>query len=460
MKTKLIITGIFLLILLPCLAQRSNMLADAKYITVGISGYVQYPGTYKLTPVDRLSDALAASKLNEEQMRDIVDSGVTGPDPKKLNPIPQLREDEDPQAKDFAPDQALRSITIIRNEQELSYDLLAFLRTGDISQNPFLRDGDQIHIPLIQEKISIQGSVGFPGELEFKAGDTIRKAVDMALGIRPEADLSAVRHGKYLPESDSFSYRNLDLSVQADLWETELAPGDMILIPENAQYRNRILVNVSGELMRKGQYSVPPETGLWELIQMAGGISKEADIHNAVLLNESFNQEPDADFERIKNRGINELTPLEYSYLRIKLRQAKGRYSVDFPRLFASEGKEGNVKLKNNDFLYIPQKLDMVWVSGQVKRPGLVSFKEGADWIYYVNQAGGYTSNRNKFGTRILRANSGNWIKAASDVEPRPGDLVFIPDKQDRHFWTDVKDIIGVTASAITILIGVHTLTK
>jgi hypothetical protein len=193
---------------------------------------------------------------------------------------------------------------------------------------------------------------------------------------------------------------------------------------------------------------------------MAGGISKEADIHNAVLLNESFNQEPDADFERIKNRGINELTPLEYSYLRIKLRQAKGKYSVDFPRLFASEGKEGNVKLKNNDFLHIPQKLDMVWVSGQVKRPGLVSFKEGADWLYYVNQAGGYTSNRNKFGTRILRANSGNWIKAASDVEPRPGDLVFIPDKQDRHFWTDVKDIIGVTASAITILIGVHTLTK
>jgi protein involved in polysaccharide export with SLBB domain len=458
MRIRLAILSLLLVWVALCPAQL-NLKPDMVYITVGISGYVDNPGNYKLLPVDRLSDAVAQTKLAEELKQLAELPGSTEMDAKKLNPIPVLRE-EGQMFPNFPAYQSMRDVRLIRNGNETSYDLLAFFRTGDQSQNPFLRDSDQIHIPLIKENISVNGSVGFPGDMEYREGDTVRKVIDLALGTLPGADLSAVRHSIYDPAAKTFTFRTLDMIANPELWDIRIQPGDRLMVPYDAQYRNKIAISVSGELQRAGEYTVPENTSLWEIIQMAGGISNEADISNAVILNKLFNMEPDPEFERIRMRSMAELTPLEYSYLRIKLRQAKGRYSVDFKKLFASEGREGDIRLKNGDFVYIPQKLDMVWVSGQVKRPGLVPYQEGKSWKYYVDQTGGYTSNRNRFGTRILRANSGNWVKASSKVELRPGDMVFIPDRQDRHFWTDVKDIIGVTASAITILIGVNTLTK
>lgn len=459
MKIKLSIFTLLALWISLCPAQLQNLRPDVAYITIGISGYVENPGTYKMLPVDRLSDALAQTKFAQDLKQLSEQTSDDELTTKKLNPIPILRE-ESQMFPNYPAFQSLRDVRLIRDGKETSYDLLAFFRTGDQSQNPFLRDSDQIHLPLIKDFISVNGSVGFPGDMEYREGDSLRRVIDLALGTVPGADLSAVRYSKYNAIEKRFEYRTLNLVAQPDLWEMRIMPGDRVMVPYDAQYRNKIAISISGEFLRAGEYTVPHNTSLWDLIQLAGGVSNEADLSNAVLLNKQFNLEPDSEFERLKMRSMLDITPLEYSYLRTKLRQAKGKYSVDFIKLFATEGKEANVILSNGDFVYIPQKLDMVWVSGQVRRPGLVTYKAGENWKYYVEQAGGFTNNRNRFGYRVLRANSGNWIKATSKVELRPGDVVFIPDRQDRYFWTDLKDVIGITASAITILIGVQNLTR
>lgn len=459
MKTKHI--ALLLLILLSSLAwaQQMNVLPESAFITVGISGYVENPGTYKMLPVDRLSDLMTLATATPESMLPEPVSQENDMDPKRLNPIPILR-DEGAMFPNYKQFRSLRNIRIVRSGEAQVYDLLAFYRMGDQSQNPYLRDSDQVHVPVIGSYISVNGSVGFPGDMEYREGDTLRKAVDLALGALPGADLSAVRLSIYNSADRSYQFRMLNLRAEPGMWDYVLKPGDRVMLPYDAQFRNKIAVTVSGEFLRSGEYIVAENTSLWDLIELAGGLSKEADVSNAVILNKDYNLEPDPEFERLKMRNMLELTPLEYSYLKIKLRQAKGRYSVNFRKLFETEGKEGNMLLRNGDFVHIPQKLDMVWVSGQVRRPGLIPFKEGANWKYYVEQAGGYLSNRNRFGTRILRANSGNWVKASTKLEIRPGDVVMIPDNVDRHFWTDLKDFIGVTASAITILIGVQNLTK
>ena len=153
-------------------------------------------------------------------------------------------------------------------------------------------------------------------------------------------------------------------------------------------------------------------------------------------------------------------TPLEYIYLRARMRQAKGRYSIDLKRLIESEGKEGNLVVNNGDYVFFPEKLDKVWVAGQVRSPGLVPYVEGKDWKYYLNTAGGYANSRKYSGVRIIRANSGIWEKPKKDTVINMGDIVFIPDKVDRSTWVDVKDIITLVSSAITIIIGVRTLTS
>ncbi len=280
------------------------------------------------------------------------------------------------------------------------------------------------------------------------------------MGPVPGCRLSALRFSKYDPESKSYQHQTINLETQPEYWDLELQANDRVMVPYDNKFRKKIAVTVSGEFVLGGEYVISDSTSLWEVIQLAGGLSENADLDNAVVLNKPYNQEPDREFERIRSRSMAELTPLEYSYLRIKLRQAKGKYSVDIAKLVATEGKAGDILLQDGDQIYIPPKMDVIWVSGQVKQPGLVSYVEGKDWKYYIEQTGVYTNNRNTWGTRILRGDSGNWLKPSSKVVLRPGDTIFVPDKQDRNFWTDFRDILGVTASAITILIGIRSLTN
>lgn len=432
-------------------------LAGVPQLSISISGYVENPGTYLVYPTDRLSDALLKSQTPPELKLRQPNIINTESDPLlKLNPIPSLREEE----QDFALHQALRHIRLIRGGQEQTYDLLRFFRSGDISQNPLLRDGDLIHIPVIKEIVSIGGAVPYAGDLEYKAGDTVGQIIDLAMGSLPGAELAAVRLSIYQGLGQPYEVQILNLKDRPELKNTPMHAGDRLMIPLNSSFQEKNLVNMGGEFVHQGEYILAEAATLWDAIQMAGGITEEADLANAVVLNQAYNAEIDPEFERLKLNSSMEMSPIEYAYFRSKLRQAKGRYSVDFTKLVHSEGKEGNIILKNGDYVYMPEMLNMIRVSGQVKNPGLIPYKSGENWKYYVREAGGYANNRNPFGVRILRASSGNWERTRSKQPLKQGDMVFVPDKVDRSHWVDLKDIVSIAASAITILIGVQNLAK
>ncbi|MCB5252501.1 MAG: SLBB domain-containing protein [Candidatus Cloacimonadaceae bacterium] len=435
-------------------------LAEIPQLSISISGYVENPGTYKVYSSDRLSDALLKAESSDELGLRQPSSIKLDTDPlQKLNPIPLLREEEE-ETRDFAKHQALRHIVLMRGGQQETYDLLRFYRQGDISQNPLLRDGDIVHVPVIEDIVSIRGAVAYAGDLEYKQGDTVGQIIDLALGTLPGAELSAVRLNIYQGKDSPYQTQILNLVDQPQLKATAMYPGDLLMIPINSRFQEKKLVNLSGRFVHQGEYILAEDASLWDAIQMAGGVTEDADLANAVVLNHTFNAEMDPEFERLKLHDTAEMSPIEYAYFRSKLRQARGRYSVDFARVLHSEGKEGNIILNDGDYIYLPQELNMVRVSGQVKNPGLIPFQEGKGYKYYVKQAGGYASNRNYLGIRILNASSGNWEKARKDKPLKPGDMIFVPDKLDRSFWIDLKDIVSVAASAITILIGVQSLTK
>lgn len=455
MKIRLSLSLFLLLFVSLALAQNINI--DALSLnSVSISGYVRSPGTYKVTRVDRISDLVDQAMIPRdlELLRtpalpleeDIL---------KKTHPIPDYRELEEEEAAL----QGLRHVRLLRGGESREYDLMSFLRRGDLSQNPILRDGDHVHVPYAAQSIEILGAVGMPGKLEYRAGDSLGDVLELAVGTTLGADLSRVRLSVYQPENGEYSNQSLDLIANPEAKERAINPLDIVMVPLLKQARHR-RVSISGEVKSAGDYVISEETGLWDLIQMAGGLTEDADPSNAVVLNSAFNAEPDPEFERLRQRTMMDLTPIEYSYLRSKTRQAKGRYSVDFARIIKTEGAEGDIILQDSDVVWIPQKMDMIWVSGQVRNPGLIAYKPGENWSYYIRQAGGYANNRNHLGIRLMRSDSGNWVKVRKDMEVNPGDMIFVPDKLDRSLWTDIKDIIGVTASAITILIGVQNLSK
>jgi protein involved in polysaccharide export with SLBB domain len=206
-----------------------------------------------------------------------------------------------------------------------------------------------------------------------------------------------------------------------------------------------------------GLYYVNDNTTLYDLMVMCGGPTKEADLNNSFVYNRLVSENYDPDFDRLSRYSYNQMTWLEYSYLRTKTRQLKGKYSINLKKCWDSQGKDANLVLRDGDELFVPELINGVWVAGQVRYPGLVTWDKNLKWKDYLESAGGYANNRKSQGTRIIRVHSGNWIKPTDKVQINPGDIIFVPDKEERYLWDDIKDVVLFTSQILTILIALRT---
>ncbi|MBM4399180.1 MAG: SLBB domain-containing protein, partial [Candidatus Cloacimonetes bacterium] len=357
-----------------------------------------------------------------------------------------------------------RNITLIRQGQKQTLDLLKYYRLGDITQNPYLIDNDVIVISPVVETVTLQGSIRRPGEYEYCDGDKLKDLLDIALGVMDDADL---RHLILYRYKDGFTeFDKIEINASGypkkpnSALETPLNAGDRIIVPPNAEYRKAYKVQVRGKVRMPGVYFVDDKTTLYDLLEMSGGPTQEADLGSSFVFNRLVSESFDPDFERLINFSYLQMTWLEYSYLRTKTRQLKGKYSVDVQKCWSSKGKDANLVLRDGDELYVPELLNGIWVAGQVRHPGLVNWTDGWNWKDYLQAAGGYTNNRKLEGTRIIRVHSGNWIKPTKNIILNPGDIIFVPDKEERYIWTDIKEVLLVASQIMTILIALNTLNK
>ncbi|HHV36411.1 MAG TPA: hypothetical protein GXX77_01040 [Candidatus Cloacimonetes bacterium] len=453
MKIKSIIILLILLMTLPLAAlERAGIeMTGMPMINVNISGFVRNPGSYRMMMGDNLITALERADLDELIL---LEKPIPLPVTDKAIPLLRPVDITKDKYKDY---QSLRMVRITRDGAEEYYDLLKYLRLGDASQNPVLRDGDNIFVDVCKDFVSVWGSVGHPGYIEYQEGDSIADLIALAGGSLPGAELNAIQHSIYQADTKRYEFQSIDLTGNGS---NIISAGDRIMVPYDTAYQSRKGVTLSGRFVHQGEYLFSDGDTIWDVIQKSGGVLDDADLHNAVVMNKHFFSEPDYEFERIIQLNPIHLTPLEYSYLRVKLRQIRGRYSIDFAKIIETEGEEGDMTLSDGDHIYLPLKTDKVYVSGQVNKPGFVDYKEGEDWKYYIAAAGGFAKNRKVIGGNLIQASTGNWVKLNKKTEIQAGDSIFIPEKTGYSFWPEVRDTIAVMASAVSIVLGIHNLTK
>lgn len=426
----------------------------APLINVSVSGFVRNPGSYKVPMGETLIGVFKLANQNLEVPKLEMQEPLV---PRKLIPI--MREEQE-EADKYEVYQSLRNVVVHSGKDENSYDLLAYLRKGDGTQNPVMKDGDMVFVDVVKDFVGVYGSVAIPGNIEYKEGESIRELIALAGGILPGSELSKVQHGVYQGSGKPYLGRDLDLLNDPAAYDEVLGAGDRLMIPYDTLYRARTAVILTGQFARQGEFLLAQGSGVWEAIQSSGGILDDADLDNAVVINRSYSIEPDYEFERILQTPPTSLTPLEMSYWRTRLRQLKGRYALDFKQIVESEGEEGDIALCDGDIIFIPKKLDMVYVSGQVRNPGFIAYQKGEDYRYYIEKAGGFVSNRKKFGGSVIKADTGNWVRLSDRLDILPGDTIFIPEKTGYSIWPDVRDAITVMASAVSIIVGINNLRK
>ncbi|MFZ1947291.1 MAG: SLBB domain-containing protein [bacterium] len=348
-----------------------------------------------------------------------------------------------------------RNILVVRGDERLTVDLTRYLLLGDNRANPFLSDGDVVNVPPGLESVYIYGSVYREGGYEFVEGESLGDLIDLGGGLRPEALAGSIELVRFDADSPDRSHLVPLPPDSADCGAVALAPGDRVFVRAREGWHRDAKVAVRGEVRFPGVYVIEEgvET-LTGLVARAGGLTERASLADATVTRTAY-----AGTVFPVESGIEASKDLEGAFTdrEIQLaqtlgREPKGTMSLRFEDIFGARGERSDLVLVDGDLVTVPKASMSVRVSGQVAVPGLVPYKPGEPYSYYIKAAGGFARGADLGGTRVVTAMSGEMVRVGG-AEIRPGDMIWIPRKADRSGWVVLRDIIEVLAQMATIYV-------
>ena len=399
----------------------SVSLTDLRNMLVNVLGQVRDPGAYVGTPLDLAGEFLQKA------------GGLT-------------------------PDASTRNIAVTRrNGDEARVDLARYENTGDVTANPPVLDGDVIFVPYAVAFVGVYGAVGRPGTFELAEGETVASLIELAGGFARGAVTDSVEVRGFTGGVQASSVM-VDLSAVAEAGR-RLADGDQVYVREVTEWRRVTHVAVEGEVERPGPYGIEEGVDrLSDVVRRAGGPTPEAWLRGARLVRPRLEDDRDAEFERLSGMPVNEMTGLEYPYFKSRQRDRMSVVS-DFERALSGDESE-DALLRDGDLIMIPRYVDTVEVLGQVANPGKIGYLSGKRYGHYIKQAGGYTSLARKSRVRVVRGATGEWMHAGSAGVLEPGDLIWVPERDESDWWKLTREIAGFIMSVVTVYVVIDQATK
>ncbi len=379
---------------------------------------------------------------------------------------------------------SLRGIVLKRADGKLlNVDLQKFRLNGDLKNNPYLKNDDVIIFPPFDKKrnfFTINGAVNKRGKFYFVDGDKLSDAIELAQGINKA-------YGKIKGiEISRLSYDGNQLKlIETDIESNiPLKRGDQIRVLADETQRKDFHVIVVGEVNMPGYIAITKNnTTLLDVIKRAGGIKPTGSLRRARLLSgnvaafilskkyglkfdnnklsttETINKQY-LKLEDILMSRMSNLTELDTSYFfaENQIRVLLNENSVDFTTLKDKNSKASNFIVRNGDIIIIPKIDNTVYVFGQVAKTGKITFKDGANYLYYVDKAGGLSkySDNDIF---VIKGRTKEWISPIDKVvNIEPGDYIWVPKDPHRSFTYYLRQtsnyftIIGSIATILLLL--------
>ena len=127
---------------------------------------------------------------------------------------------------------------------------------------------------------------------------------------------------------------------------------------------------------------------------------------------------------------------------------------IELNKALANPGCDADIVLRAGDRIVVPEYSGTVKINGEVMYPNTVSYVEGKDLEYYINQAGGWSDNSKKKKTYIIYMN-GTVAKADRKHKPMPGCEIVVPTKQRGHKLSTAELLaIGTSTASIATMIA------
>lgn len=468
---------------------------------VAISGGVSRPGIYELADRESVADLLkyagGLSVVADQSRINLYSFGGTGLNDRLLKTAP-----------------------------------LSSLCSADKGQAPAgclaLKDGDyldvQLRLPLVRGAVTIVAPGVDPIKLEYTPGlrllDVLSAPFDKLI---PRKTLGAMNAGSfatlndlddrlrrldlealtlYRRDNDKREYAPISVNYKAAATEgaaginnIELQDGDVLVIEDQSEWKARrddlpMSVRVLGEVGKPGRYRFVGLRSLSDVLEMAGGLTPNAAVWNAVVLRlgdgrtavnrQMLDQALKAITEyQVRQEAINSEKPVAAVPLSKEERSSGSVQTIgnraksevlelmkDRELIYLSSRGDlaaQGIKLAPNDIILIPPVQDTFSCQGAFFRPG--EFMLGKDSIS-LNEAqtrcgliDEMSPNIYHFVSRQNLVCRRGWFKSCPSVES--GDIIVaVPDVVTRRGFASVMDWLDFTFRSLTTLATLKVLTE
>ncbi|MDM8338216.1 SLBB domain-containing protein [Mediterranea massiliensis] len=354
-----------------------------------------------------------------------------------------------------------------REHEDLSHEVVAIdlrgLLDGTFADIP-LQKNDVLYVSSIvdmkeEETVSIHGEVANPGVYRYSDNTTIEDLIFQAGGLKEAAATTMVNITRRIksPKSKEFS-NSLGEVYTFDITDGlvvggesfYLKPYDEVYIRKSPAYKQQQNVVISGEVLFDGTYSLLKKNErISDVIARAGGVTPDAYVKGARLLRKMTEEERRRQEDAVRIAKSSE-----------------GRDSISVEKLNVSDiftvgirldlalenpGSDYDIVMREGDVLYVPEYISTVKISGAVMYPNTVSYKEGANLKYYINQAGGYGNLAKKRKAYVIYMNGTvSRLKSTRRNAIEPGCEIIVPSKEEKKRMS-TAEILSMGSSAASL---------
>ncbi|MBP5220220.1 MAG: SLBB domain-containing protein [Bacteroidaceae bacterium] len=353
----------------------------------------------------------------------------------------------------------------------LSIDVAGLLH-GRVPDIP-LRKEDVLFIPSKKDMqgeqiLTIKGEVRYPGIYEYAANETLEDFILQAGGLKEAAstvkvDVARRIKNQQATDSEDFMAQTFSFSLKEGfVVEGEpsftLEPFDEVYVRRSPGYYEQKNVSVEGEVLFAGTYTLARKSQrLSELVQSAGGLTKEAYIKGARLEREMTAEEK-LRVETMIKAAAKENDKDSVSVAKTLDVGTTYYVGIELDKALANPGGENDIVLREGDRLIIPTFTNTVKVNGEVMFSTTVAYNSKQKLTDYIDQAGGFSQKAKKNRVYVINMNGMVYrIKGSGRKYINPGCEIIVPQKMASKKMT-ISEILTIGTSTASIATMIATI--
>lgn len=335
------------------------------------------------------------------------------------------------------------------------------------------------------------------GGFANSSAQTERPAAMLSPGLQTDWKYAVIE--RLNAETMTTSLISFDLGklvLDHDLSEDrELMAGDVVTIFSQDDVHPPVdqrtkYVQLDGEIVNAGVYSVRSGETLRSMVVRAGGLTSKAYLYGAEFTRKStqaieqqrmddyadkleHNLERSALAMNVQEGGAETVNPTgsvnRGLVTRLRQLRAEGRVVLNLPPQSNSAADLPDIPLEDGDRLVIPPMPSTIQVIGAVFNQNAFLYHRSARASEYLRYAGGPTRDADRGQTFILRADGSVFSRSQKqsvfasgtfqNVRLQPGDTIVVPEKMVRPSalrsvaeWTQLMSQLSISAAAVDVI--------